>query len=229
MLRLPIAIAFMLAVMLAASAHAQQKPTVDLRSLERRAIDGDMQSQFDLGRAYDEGKIVQRNGIEALRWFRLAAQHGDDRYQLWLGMVLSREGLNAEAREWFSRSAEQGNWAAGTNLGRLLAQGLGGAVDKEGAATVYEKAADDGGASAARNLVQMLVSGELGPQSDERLCYWAGRSVKQLGPRYADADESLRRWLADAESRLSAEQVAICRDKVAAFKVADSTAGRRAK
>jgi len=48
------------------------------------------EAQFNLGALYYEGKRVQRNLVEALKWWGLATKKGDPRAEFWLGIANSR-------------------------------------------------------------------------------------------------------------------------------------------
>ena len=63
--------------LLAASAWAQAQPS-PLEETRRSAEQGDAEAQFSLGRMYDEGEGVAEDDAEAVRWYRLAAEHSKD-------------------------------------------------------------------------------------------------------------------------------------------------------
>src|SRR3954453_13572259 len=82
------------------------------KRIDRLAHKGNVQAQTALGLAYGFGVVVERNDIEALRWFEKAARE-DEFAQYSLG-VMYHEGRgtrldDVEARKWFSKAAHQGN------------------------------------------------------------------------------------------------------------------------
>ncbi len=76
-------------------------------------------AQFSLGFLYAIGAGVAENDIEAVRWYRLAAEQGDSMAQLNLGdMYVNGEGVPQNYRlgyVWFSVAAAQGNQVARDN------------------------------------------------------------------------------------------------------------------
>ena len=73
------------------------------------------------------GAAVPEDDVEAVRWYRLAAEQGNAGAQGMLGaMYAEGEGVPqdyAEAVRWIRRGAEQGNAGAQGMLGALYAQG----------------------------------------------------------------------------------------------------------
>lgn len=70
---------------------------------------GDAAAQTMLGMSYAEGKGIVENDIEAVKWFRRAAEQGDPQGQLMLGLMLE-SGLgvqenDAEALKWVRKAA----------------------------------------------------------------------------------------------------------------------------
>src|SRR5260370_15937288 len=67
-------------------AQAQQKPLRE-RLLER-ALKGDADAQFDLGKNYEAGRIgLKRDFAQAEHWYREAANQGDPFAQASLGIL----------------------------------------------------------------------------------------------------------------------------------------------
>ncbi|MGA2496185.1 MAG: tetratricopeptide repeat protein [Tepidisphaeraceae bacterium] len=79
-------------------------------------------AQLNLGNIYREGRIVQRNPTEAMKWYRLAAGQGYDKAQANLGMMLYERGTpqeKAEGVQWLQQAARNGNAAAQGVLNQL--------------------------------------------------------------------------------------------------------------
>lgn len=68
---------------------------------------------MSLGLMYARGEGVTQDGMEAVRWFRAAAEQGDPRGELnlamahWMGLGIPRDLI--EAYLWASLSAAKGN------------------------------------------------------------------------------------------------------------------------
>ena len=102
-----------------------------------------------LADAYDSGRGVARDIQMALVWWERAADAGDRRAPMNIGIV-HRDGEtgaapdHALARRWFARSAEMGYGPAMARLGHMLENGQGGAVDLPGALALYRQGQAEG-------------------------------------------------------------------------------------
>jgi len=80
--------------------------------LVKRAQSGDADAQFELGRAYEDGKGFPQDDDSAVIWFRKAAEKGNAKAQNGLGaMCAVGRGVqkdNAEAVRWYKKAAKQG-------------------------------------------------------------------------------------------------------------------------
>jgi uncharacterized protein len=78
---------------------------------------------------YGKGQGVRQDYADALKWFHLAADHGDVDAQFNIGgMYEHGQGVPqdyAEAVKWYRLAAERGYANAQNNLGNLYAQGYG--------------------------------------------------------------------------------------------------------
>ena len=81
--------------------------------LLKRAQDGDAEAQTRLGGAYYSGNGVEQDFVEAIKWYRLAAEQGYADAQNYLGVAYdSGDGVEqdfVEAVKWYRLAAEQGN------------------------------------------------------------------------------------------------------------------------
>jgi TPR repeat protein len=108
--------------------------------------------------AYAQGFLAyeKANYVEALRFFRLAAEQGNASAQFELGnMHQFGEGVPqnyAEAAKWFRLAAEQGHTEAQLYLGNLHQNGLGVPKNDAEAVKWYRLAAEQGNASAQHEL-----------------------------------------------------------------------------
>lgn len=103
-----IAFGLMLASMQMASAQ-----TTDIEELRARAAQGDANALDNLGTLYSWGAGVERDAVEAVRLYRLAAELGRPAAQYNLGnMYASGEGIaqdNIRAYMWYDIAATQGD------------------------------------------------------------------------------------------------------------------------
>jgi TPR repeat protein len=108
-----------------ASVSAQDKNLDDLR---QKAEAGDPIAQFDLAKAYIDGKMVAKDLALAVAWLRKSAAQNYVGAEFALGiMCQSGYGLSKdqhEAANWFRKAAKQQNKAAQDHLSGMLAQGL---------------------------------------------------------------------------------------------------------
>ena len=126
---------FLTAGLLCPCAHAQQDESRRSRFLavEAKAKQGDAAAQYNLGVCYYNGIGVEKDYVEAVKWYRKAADQGRARAQSTLGVRYANgEGVEkdyVEAVKWFRKAAEQGNAAAQGMLGFHYAKGEGVAKD----------------------------------------------------------------------------------------------------
>ncbi|WP_029954493.1 SEL1-like repeat protein [Achromobacter sp. DH1f] len=127
---------------------------------------GDPTLNFLVGHFYNFGwSYVDKENLEALKWFRRAAQAGDADSQNILGQLyLNGEwGIQADPQSgmhWFELSAAQGNRDALVNLGDIYYQGESVRVDYAKAHTLYQQAVTRGSSSAASQLSWMYYNGQ---------------------------------------------------------------------
>lgn len=124
-----------------ASVSAQD---LDFAAIQRKAQAGDSIAQFDLAKAYFEGKVVTKDPAQALAWLQKSADQGYFGAEYALAyMYLSGTGKlpkdQHKAAEWFRKAAKQQNKASQDKLATMLAQGLISAEEanwREGEQTV---------------------------------------------------------------------------------------------
>jgi len=78
----------------------------------RRRSKGNAHAQVALGECYLNGTGVEKDDVEAVKWFRKAAEQGNAHAQVKLGECY-RNGTGVEkddvgAVKWFRKAAEQG-------------------------------------------------------------------------------------------------------------------------
>lgn len=101
-----------LAMFLGAYSFIQNTAGTSPEDLVKRAQSGDAIAQFELGRAYEDGKGFPQDEDSAVMWFRKAAEQGNAKAQSSLGaMYAVGRGVskdNAEAVRWYKKAAKQG-------------------------------------------------------------------------------------------------------------------------
>src|SRR6058998_2998262 len=87
---------------------ADQKPLAEVKA---KAQAGDADFQAELGLRYDKGEGVAKDWVEAVKWFRKAAEQNHADAQKDLGACFyNGEGVakdQVEAVKWFRKAAEQ--------------------------------------------------------------------------------------------------------------------------
>ncbi len=127
------------------------------------AFQGDGTAQFKLGAMYDEGKGVEKNSHEAMRWYLLAAAQGSAGAAYNLGRLYDDgSGIPQNyklARRWYKSAAERGSTKAAVNLGHMDTSGDGGPRDYKKAIEWFLFAAKRGDDSAKNNMGYMYLNG----------------------------------------------------------------------
>jgi uncharacterized protein len=129
------------------------------------ADQGNVEAQWRLGLMYRDGYRVGRDGVEALKWFKLSAKGGYVRAQLYLEEIY-RYGVyglaknKTEAAEWYRLAAEQNNAEAQYVLGNMAYLGEGVDQDYELAVSWFHKAADQGNDEAQWWLGNIYFGGQ---------------------------------------------------------------------
>lgn len=130
-------------------AHAQSTRDTPIDIIRSAAEHGDAQSQYALGRAYEDGLGVQADVKEAIKWYGKAAEQHLSVAQYVLGNILlhGEGGVApdyAQARKWLTTAAIAGIPAAQRDLAKMHEQGLGGEPDPIWAWVWYDFAANGG-------------------------------------------------------------------------------------
>lgn len=161
---------------LAAKLARQRATDADRRLAEQ----GDADAQALLAAVYFNGRGVERDYGEALRWARLAAEQENAGGQSVLGMAY-RNGNGvardpAEAARWLRLGAEQGDVTAQTFLGLLYLDGDGVAQDDVSAylwLTLADAGGQTAGPSRARDRLARRMTPEQLAEAEARLCKWS--------------------------------------------------------
>jgi TPR repeat protein len=144
----------------------QRKSNRDIyERLLKRAESGDPDAQYELGWYYENGKggMVPTDFVEAVKWYRKAAEQGDLNGQAALGVMYAfGHGVprdDGAAFTWYLAAAEQGSALAQSNLGALY---LAGGVRQDYAEAMkwFEKAAAQRDGRAQANIGSMYENGK---------------------------------------------------------------------
>lgn len=123
----------------------------------------DAKQQFALGSKYYHGKGVAQNYTEAAKWYRLAADQGNEGAQYMLGVMYeSGEGVAqsfTEAAKWLRLAANQGDAGAQNNLGLMYNHGEGVAQNYTEAVKWFRLAAEQGTKEAQVSLGWYYMNG----------------------------------------------------------------------
>jgi tRNA nucleotidyltransferase/poly(A) polymerase len=122
--------------------------------------EADPMSLYSIGARYYEGIGVEKDKVEAVKWFRRAAEeegHVTAQFRLAVCYELG-EGVNqdkAEVVKWFQRASEQGHVIAQFRTGVCYEKGEGVTQDKVEAARWFQKAAEQGNTSAQQRVIKL--------------------------------------------------------------------------
>lgn len=96
----------------AVAAACQDGAPVPISELVQHAESGDAKAQFELGRAYEDGKGTPQDDEHAVEWFRKSAEQGNAQAQNSLGVMYALgRGIQRDKEEavrWYKKAAKQG-------------------------------------------------------------------------------------------------------------------------
>ena len=131
----------------------------ELAALRAKAAAGDAEAEYQLGLIYDEGRKVDRDRAQALRWYRTAAEHGHVLAALNTGVLYdSGSGVPRDAVAaafWYRKAADADNGRAAYNLGLLYENGDGVPRDRKQALSWHQKAQRAGIAAAGAKIAAL--------------------------------------------------------------------------
>jgi TPR repeat protein len=187
------------------AAHAEFR----MGNLSRRnqmKADGNSFPEFIfLGQCYAEGIGVAKNQLEAVKWFRKAAEQGNADAQYNLGCCYydgkGVEKDSAEAVKWTRKAAEQNDADAQFSLGDSYGSGKGVEKDDIEAAKWYRKAAEQGHTDAQNNLGVSYAFGT-GVVKDYV------ESYKWLDLAAAKGSDNAKKLMTVLEIKMTPEQIA---------------------
>ncbi len=180
-------------IAVAVQAYAQ---TVE--EIKSKALQGDANAQYLLGKRYENGQGVEANIPEANIWYRKASEQGNAVAQYNLGWNL-KEGSGvpknfSEAVKWLRKSAEQGNADGQFWLGMAYSRGEGVRVNEPEAFKLFLKAAEQGQALAQLKAGLDYADGSGGEKNPAEAVKWLRKaSVNETNKEVPDlAKEALK-------------------------------------
>jgi len=141
-------------------------------------------AQHALATWYAIGFGTRKNDIEAISWYRKAADKGVVVSQRELGRCYLNGyyGLKkdeSEALVWYNKAADAGDAEAFRNLGWMNEYGLGVTKDIKEAKRLYTKAADQGNTMALYDLGLMYANGRFGDPDYKEAVSWFRKAADQ--------------------------------------------------
>ncbi len=185
--------------------------TIGPASLRHAAAKGDPSAQFEVAVRFAEGKGIQQDLAQAVRWFQRSASQGNATAQYRLATHYER-GLGvkadiARARIWYQRAADAGHIKAMHNLAVLSAGREGNSADYATAARWFTLAAEHGLADSQFNLA-ILSEGGIGMKKDVLQAYKWFSIASRAGDREALRRMNLLRGKLSGTEIASAENLA---------------------
>ena len=164
-------------------------------------------AQHSLGTIYAEGMGVNQNYIEALKWYRMAAEQRYTESQYSLGVMYYKgNGVNQDLKEaanWYQKAAEQGHVRSLLNLARMHKLGEGVSQNSEKAARLTLAAAQQGAAIAQAQLGEAFEKEPNDQLRDEaEAYYWYSLAIQNKADLDASMDTNLVVKVSEALERV---------------------------
>jgi uncharacterized protein len=184
--------------LLAQQNEADRKLLADIRA---KAEQGNAEAQYVLGTAFTFGNLgVAKNQVEAVKWYRKAAEqnHADAQYNLSVsyskGAGVAKNKI--EAVKWCRKAAEQNLAMAQAVLGSDYFFGEGVTKDEVEAVKWFRRAAEQNHAEAQYNLGTSYYKGDGVAKNRAEAVKWIRRAAEQ---NHADAQYNLGVFYANGE------------------------------
>jgi TPR repeat protein len=164
-------------------------------TVKRKAQSKVSGAQYILAFMYLVGDGVPKNGVEEVRWYRVAAVHNARAAFMLSLMYQSGEGVSKDLAESFRLmriAAEKGDARAQYFLGTFYYQGIGTQVDRQSAGVWFRKSAENGFDDAQLAYGMLLLSGDGVAVDKAQTVEWLSKAAKQENGR---AREVLRELL----------------------------------
>ena len=188
--------------------------TESLRTNKHLAEAGDSEGQCQLGKHFDYGWGVERDAVEAVKWYEKAALQGHIEAQHALGLLNTHAGnyifANPEdSVKWFRAAAEQGHASSQHFLADAYVEGNGVVRNYAEAAKWYRKAAIQGEGMAMHGLAVLYAKGLGVPKDLVKAYAWNNVSATQgwgMAKTYREElEKMMNRAQLDQAQKLSVE------------------------
>ncbi len=191
-----------------------------LRWYRRAAGAGEVTAQFNLGSMFGKGIGVPTDPVQSLEWFTRAAQAGDPRAAFNVGLMhLTGTGTPKDeqrALEWFLRAAKAGDARSRQSAALMYQLGQGTPQAPREAFRLARMAAHQGLPQAQAMLGAAYFEGRIVARDLPESLFWLNLATREPSTEYPW--EKALAAKARVEKRLSAEQLAQVRERVAAWK-----------
>lgn len=171
------------------AATPSQSPIAKWRAAAEK---GEGWACFNLGLAYQLGRDIEKDDVEAMKWYRLAAEKGFAPAQANLGycyeMGVGTPVDYSESVKWYQTAALQGHPFAQYNLGKKYQTGPGVPIDPKMAEKWFKQAAQRNFVPAYFSLGQMFANDTSG-NADYREAFRWFRMAAEQG--YAPAQHAI--------------------------------------
>ena len=176
--------------------------------LQEKAVAGDSEFQFRVGVCYEYGHGIEKNSVEAVKWYKLAAKQGHATAQHNLGYAFDcGEGVDKnpeEAEKWYRFAAEQGHVIAQNNLAVLYDQGEDVALDYDEARQLYILSADQGYWRASMNLGAIYLYGKGVGKNLSMAKHHYEKALADVGFEYEPATEADKQEIQEKLAKVNA-------------------------
>jgi len=140
-------------------------------------------AQYSIGLLYDQGKGVNRDPKQALKYLQMAAKQGLPAAQYYLGVKYSA-GLDVtkdpnKARQLLIQAAQQDHLQAQFHVATLYARGEGGPEDQLQATYWFNKASENGYGPAQHSLAARYLTGKGTDLDIDRGIFWLKKAADQ--------------------------------------------------
>ena len=162
--------------------------------LRKAAKLGGSYAQYLLGYCYFNGQGVEEDEEEAMKWWRVAAENGDDQAMFELAECLYDEDEHEEAFDWFVKAKDAGNEDAWYYLGWYYFTGEGPVYDEQKAEECFSKVIGEDQADFQRQIGELMY---LSKRRDKAL-YWLKLAA-------AHGDDLAKQWFQDSGTQADDE------------------------
>jgi uncharacterized protein len=146
----------------------------------RSADQGNGSAQVELAIMYQDGVGgLQRDNAKAKNLFLLAAEQGNIKGELMLGLALDEDKDYAKSVKWYRKAADQGNPLAQLLLGHAYRLGQGVEKSSSEAGKLYRLAANQGNAVSQGYLAAAYLGGRGVPKDIVTAYMWFNLSAAQ--------------------------------------------------